>query len=177
MKLDRPARRLVLVLVCLALPGCRTTPPRAALLLDVPFLAQHQDYCGSASLAMVLQFHGRLGDEERIAADVHLPALHGTIPELLAEAARKTGLQAHIERGSPEELRRWLADGTPPIVLLGAPRAADRGHFVVVTGVADDGEEVYVHSGRRANQPLAARTFHAQWKQGGFTALLIRSED
>lgn len=105
--------------------------------------------------------------------DLYLPALKGTIPDLVAEAAVDHGLTARVTRGSLAQLCRWLDRGIPVIVLLASPSSAEQGHFAVVTGVNRPQTRIRLHTGRRRNHWCDADTFMHRWKQAAFKAVVI----
>jgi len=121
---------------------------------------------------MVLTYHGSSVDDGEIIEQVHLPALKGTIPELLAEAAADAGLEARVVRGDVARLESWLRRGLPPIVLLSASPEASRGHFVVVTGINADRSWIRLHTGTRQNHWMSRQAFEKRWKNGRFLVLL-----
>jgi len=141
--------------------------------LAVPFCAQEADHCGDAALEMVFRYYGVAVDRNEIAKEVFVPALRGTIPDLLANAATEAGFSASVVRGDLRQLKKWLCDGIPPIIFLGPAVGSDKGHFVVVTGIDGNGGIISAHTGSRRNRRYKAREFLGQWKTGGFTSVLI----
>lgn len=142
--------------------------------LDVPFLEQPEGHCGPTSVAMVARFHGVEPDLEKLEQDVLLPVLDGSIPELLAEGARRQGLSAEAVRCDVAQLHEWLAAGFPLILLL-APTGQDpRGHFVVATGSKPATGALRVHSGNRPNRWWAARRWKKRWEDAGNKVVLVR---
>ena len=160
-------------LVSAGLLAACTAPKQGAHLLDVPFLEQPDDLCGPASVSMVARFYGVAPDLEKLEQDVFLPALAGSIPDLLAEGARRQGLDAEVVRCEEPQLHEWLAAGFPLILLL-APAGKDpRGHFVVATGSKPAKSALRVHSGSRQNRWLAARHWKKRWEEAGNKIVLI----
>lgn len=170
-------RFLRLFPVCLLLTSCRSWPPDATtVLLDVPFVPYHGNRCGIASLISVLRYYGRPFDAVHIEKELYLPAVGGTIPDLIAEAARKNGLSAKVVTGDFQSLQEWLQRGIPAVLYLGPQPGAAQGHFVVATGLALQPYAVRVHSGDQANQWLNLDTFLDCWQKGGWRAVVITSE-
>jgi hypothetical protein len=69
-------------------------------------------------------------------------------------------------------LREWLTAAIPPLVFLGPPPGANRGHFVVVTGISGAGRHVRLHSDRHPDQWWGATEFENRWRAGGFHVVL-----
>ncbi len=171
-------RRLsaVLLLAALHLSYGQDAPPSW---LDVPFVEQVKAGCGSAAVAMVVEYWARQfprlekaqADAERI--DRLLPA---TSPKGIGGAALKQyldgrGFQAYIFDGELSDLRNHFAKGRPVIVCL-APKG-NRGllHYAVVAGLDD--KDVWL------NDPARGKLFRedierftAEWRRTGNWALL-----
>ena len=147
---------------------------RGAHLLDVPFLEQPPDRCGPVSVAMVARFYGLSPDLEALDRDIHIPALAGSIPALLAEGARRQGLSAEVRRCSEPEIHGLIASGFPLIVMLAPVGKDPRGHFVVATGSNAKTGGLRVHSGARQDQWISPRRWRKRWKNAGCLVVLIR---
>jgi len=142
------------------------------LLLEVPFVAQREDGCAAAALAMVLRYWGDPAPEGELAAALPGRDDPGVAGSRLVEVARKRGHVAVAYRGDMQHLREQLGKGRPLIVALGAGRR--RFHDVVVIGFDDQGRAVVVNDPERgASRPLPASTFERQWAESGYWTLLI----
>lgn len=150
------------------------SPEQGAHLLDVPFLEQPPDRCGPASVAMVVRYYGLAPDMDALNRDIHIPALAGSIPALLAEGARRQGLAAEVRRCSEPEIHALIADGFPLIVLLAPAGKEPRGHFVVATGSNPRTGALRVHSGARQDHWLSPRQWRKRWEKAGSQIVLIR---
>jgi len=168
----RGCRRGVLVLATL-LTGC-ISPNQGATLLAVPFVAQSPDRCGTAAVEMVLRFYGSDPDSVTLDRVIHIPALAGSVPALLVEAARQQGFAADAIQISEERILRLLASGNPLIVLLGPEGEALQGHFVVATGFQPRTGALRVHSGSRANRWRPEKVWHPRWESAGQWVVWIR---
>lgn len=147
--------------------------------ISVPFLAQPPDLCGPAALYMIERFFGFRPDFDAIVAAAHLPALKGSIPELLADAARRDGFQAAVLRDIQftSTLHALLLAGQPLILLLGPdPEAVDgdpRGHFIVLTSHDLATDDITAHSGTTKNRTYAAEQWIPRWNAAGNIAVWI----
>ena len=172
MRLPRPGIPGALALGAL-LVSC-ASPERGAHLLDVPFLEQLPDRCGPVSVAMVARFYDVEPDMDALDRDIHIPALAGSIPALLAEGARRQGLAAEVRACSEPEIHELIGAGFPLIVML-APAGKDpRGHFVVATGSNPKTGALRVHSGARQDRWIAPRHWRKRWEKAGNKIVLIR---
>lgn len=170
-----PAFSLALALT-LILPSCATDPARRTAKLSVPFIPQPPDRCGAVALAMVESYYGVEPDLDALLAYVQIPALAGTIPDLLAEAARRDGFTADIAALSPIQIHAHLLSGTPLILLLGPdPDEPDdpRGHFLVATGYRPSDHSLRAHTGIRHDTWLPESAWLPRYLAAGSTALLL----
>jgi ABC-type bacteriocin/lantibiotic exporter with double-glycine peptidase domain len=157
------------------LAGCRSSGPHSRL-MEVPFLEQPEGRCGTAAVAMVLRFYGAEPDLNALELDIHIPALDGSIPALLAEGARRQGWTADVLRCSDEDFRRFMAEGVPLILML-APTGEDpRGHFVVATGFDFRSGALRVHSGSRPNRWWKESKWLPRWEAAGCRVVRIHPE-
>jgi ABC-type bacteriocin/lantibiotic exporter with double-glycine peptidase domain len=168
--LKPPGLRLLLPLLLCA--GCVSGGRRLAL--DVPPIAYEGDRCGIAALQAVLEFMGTAADQDELAREAFIPALGGTTPHLLAEAARARGLEADVREGSLALLEQWLKAGIPPIVFLGPEPAQPKGHFAVVAGITTNRKSVWLQSGGAPAQWIPWETVAPRWKRGGSLSVLVR---
>ena len=166
------SRVLAGALASILVAGCLSPGP--TVLIDVPFQEQLPDRCGAASVGMVAQYLGVDLDMEVLDREVYIPALAGTVPELMAEGARKQGLWARVEKGSEADLQQWLEEGTPPILLLAPAGDNSKGHLVVVTGVNLQTGALRVHSGRDRNRWMSRKAWFARWVQAGCCVVVVR---
>ncbi len=172
----RPLRRFRAggVLVWAGLLAACVSPDRGAILLEVPFVEQSPDRCGTAAVDMVLRSYGTTSDPEALDRDIHIPVLAGSVPALLVEAARQQGYTADALRSTEEDVQRLLAAGAPLIVLLGPAGEAPQGHFVVATGFQPRTGALRVHSGSRSNQWWSAKVWRPRWESAGQWIVWIR---
>jgi hypothetical protein len=125
---------------------------------------------------MVETYYGAAPDLGALLAYVQIPALSGTIPELLAEAARRNGFNAELRSLSPIQIHALLLAGKPLILLLGPdPAAPDdpRGHFLVATGYRPKTRTLRAHTGQRKNTWLPEAEWLPRYQASGSTALLL----
>jgi len=122
------------------------------------------NYCGPASLAMVLRYWGERIDQDEVARALYLPSVKGTLNLDLEFYARRRGYRAEGFRGTLERLKAEVDAGRPLIVfqdqgvgLLGFP------HFLVVIGYDDTREEIVAHSGVTENRRIPYREFLRTW--------------
>src|SRR5260221_11999897 len=107
-----PRRPLSRPITMLALAGAAL----ALATLDVPFVAQDEDTCAAASLAMVLRYWDAPVSHHEIAAALVRPELHGAPGSRLLAFARERGFTAIAYAGDARQLRRMGAKGRPLIV-------------------------------------------------------------
>ena len=148
--------------------------------LNVPFVKQTEDGCGSASLAMVMQYWlGQQGRAPTPAADAAViqrallsPTAHGIYASAMARYLKQNGFQAFTVTGDMDTLRHHLEKGRPLIVAL-QPVAAAPLHYVVVVGTEPERKLVLVNDpAQRKLLKQDAAVFMEQWKAASNWMLL-----
>jgi predicted double-glycine peptidase len=145
---------------------------KAGIWLDVPFIKQTREGCGSASIAMLLQYwsaHGAAVSAGRDDADTIQKQLysrkgHGIFASDLERYLKQSGFRVFALHGTWEDLREHLVQGRPLITSLepGSTRAPL--HYVVVTGMDWQREAVFVNDPARGNLLRMERPeFEKQW--------------
>ena len=138
--------------------SCVSRPP--PVLLSVPFSPQPPNHCGPNSLLLVARFHGLSPDPDALAAATFVPALDGTVPELLLDAAPAIGLShatlVPLTPDNPTPVFAAIDSGLPPILLLTPPLGSDStlGHFLVATGYNPATRALRVHTPTRPDRWL-----------------------
>jgi ABC-type bacteriocin/lantibiotic exporter with double-glycine peptidase domain len=114
-------------------------PSRAAdaVWLDVPFVAQEKNGCGSAALAMLIRYWGREADAARIQRELYSPAEKGIPAAAMKSYLERQGFRAYAFSGEWQDLLHHLSLGRPLIVCLKPSRRAAL-HYAVAAGVAAD---------------------------------------
>ncbi len=111
--------------------------------LDVPFVKQEADGCGSASIAMVMQYwsqrQGRLADKSADAAEIQRALFSHQARGIYASAMeryfREHGVRAFVFRGDWNLLKTHLQKGRPLIVALQPGAKGAPLHYLVVVGL------------------------------------------
>jgi uncharacterized protein YvpB len=130
---------------------------KAGIWLDVPFIKQTVEGCGSASLAMLLQYwsaHGTQTALEREDADAIQKQLysrkgHGIYASDLERYLRESGFRVFALRGAWSDLRDHLSKGRPLILSIEPGGSHAPLHYVVATGIDWQHEGVFVNDPAR----------------------------
>ncbi len=102
---------------------------------------QRADYCGPASLKMVLNHFGIEKTEKQIANSVKATPALGIEAEDLLKVAKRWGLQGRIKDHSElKDLTHWVKEKKIPVIVEWF--SEDDGHFSVVVDI--DKENVYI---------------------------------
>src|SRR5947207_2466226 len=142
----------------------------ASSAIDVPYLPQTDALVGGAAVAMVFRYWGDAhADVQEFASLVDRRA-GGIANDVLADAVTKRGWRVGRMEGSLGALTARVRDGQPVIVLV--PDRGNRYHYVVVTGVNEDG--VIVHDPAWGpSRAIRAPDFERAWRTAKFWSLII----
>lgn len=151
--------------------------PAAAAVDDVPFFSQTEDYCGPATLAMVLTWSGAPASQEEVARQVFTARLDGTLRSDMVGGARRHGRLA-VPVGRLRDVLGELAAGYPVLVFQNLGLSwYPRWHYAVAVGYDLDAGTIFLRSGDERRQPLPLHTFEHTWARGGYWALVVLPPD
>ena len=160
-------KRIIAALMILLAPN--------ALALEiegVPFVKQDSQFCGPASLASVMTYHGTPVDQKAVGAAVYSEKLQGALITDLERYAREAGFLTKSGRGSAEGLKTEIDRGRPVIVLVDLGFwVVSKPHYLVVIGYDDEG--FTAHDGYTPQNRYSYDRFGAIWEKMGHAYLLV----
>jgi ABC-type bacteriocin/lantibiotic exporter with double-glycine peptidase domain len=146
--------------------------PGSYEIAGVPFVKQESLFCGPASLASVFAYYGIVQDQGTIAQSVYTEKLGGALITDLQNFAQAKGFQTRLEQGSTDEIRAFLKENRPVIVLVDLGFwVFSKPHYLVVTGYNDRG--FIAHTGYQASKLFDYGEFERIWKKKGSVYLLV----
>ena len=180
MKLSLLAGLLLLGVSAWAAPAIPAGAERA-IWIDVPFVQQTTDGCGSASLSMVMRYWD--GKEGRaVAADAEATHIQATLfssaaKGIFASSMRnylaRSGYQAFAFQGQWSDFEHQLALGRPLIVGLQASGALGPLHYVVVVGIDPARNFLFMNDPAQQKMLRISREgFEQEWRATGNWTLL-----
>jgi ABC-type bacteriocin/lantibiotic exporter with double-glycine peptidase domain len=140
--------------------------------LDVPFVKQTVEGCGSASIAMLLQYwsaHGMRAAEGRadamaIQKELYSRKGHGIFASDMERYLRQSGFREFAVRGEWGDLRQHLRQGRPLIISIQPGGTKAPLHYVVVTGMDWQREAVFINDPARGKLLRVERQeFEKEW--------------
>lgn len=151
-------------------------PP--AILLDVPYLVQTKDGCGSAAIAMVLRYWNRQAhppsadvadadaDPANIQAQLLSPSAGGIRASDMHRYFQRAGYRVFEFSGGWTDLEHHLALGRPLIVSIQAsPEPHGPLHYVVVVGINAQRDQIFLNDPALGkNLRLSRAGFEQEWK-------------
>jgi predicted double-glycine peptidase len=173
-------RASIMLVLSVCLCGLLWAAEQPALWLDVPFVRQAKDGCGSASVAMVMEYWsgqqnqaaGLDADAGRIQQALYSRAARGIYASDLERYFQDHGFLTFAFAGEWADLKQHLEKGRPLIVAL-RPRTGAALHYVVVAGLGEDPRLVLVND--PAERKLLKRdwpSFEREWRAAGQWTLL-----
>jgi uncharacterized protein YvpB len=152
--------------------GVVSAQQSAGLWLDVPFVKQVKDGCGSSSIAMVMQYwlerHERPITESAQAAEIHRvlyePDAEGIYASAMERYFQEHGFLAFSFRGDWAFLQQHLEKGRPLIAALKPSESGSSLHFVVVVGIDPEAAIILLNDPARRKLLKQGRSdFEKQW--------------
>ena len=131
----------------------------------VPYVVQEPHWCGPACLSMVLGYWGLNITQQNIAEEIYDPESQGTAIEYMATYARERGFEAEDFHGSIDDIKSWLRDGVPLIVMQKFVVMSDDLHYRVVVGYNESSQTIITYDPEKGqNYTLTYTTFSDLWK-------------
>lgn len=174
-------------LILVVLTGAiRAAPLEASgVWLDVPFVKQTEEGCGSASLSMLLQYwnaHGTTVTAERADANLIQQKLlsrkgRGIFASDMQQYLTESGFRVFAISGEWNDLREHLSKGRPLIVSVRPGGKKGPLHYVVVTGIDWDHGAVFLNDPARGKLLRVERSeFEKEWQAAANWMLLAVPE-
>ncbi|MBS1839671.1 MAG: C39 family peptidase [Acidobacteria bacterium] len=162
--------RLILGML-LTVPVLAAGAAGSGLWLDVPFIHQEKEGCGSAALAMVLQYWSGKGvavaaermDAEKIQQQLHSKEARGIQASEMERYLRDAGFSVFVIAGEWKDLAAHIEKGRPLIAAI-QPKDKASLHYVVVVGVDGEREAVLLNDPERGKLFRVERSeFETEW--------------
>lgn len=165
---------LAALLLCAVSVSCaQQRPPGHIFWVNVPFVAQTKDGCGSASIAMLMRYWDaqqhqavtQAADPQHVQALLFSPKAHGIYAGRMQQYLSTHGYLAFAFAGTWRDIDHNLRLGRPLIVGLAASGAHGPLHYVVVVGVDPAQEYVYLNDPAQQKMLRISREgFEREWK-------------
>ena len=150
--------------------------------LEVPFIRQTKEGCGSAAIAMIMEYwRDQLPaagiprpDVAGIQQRLHTPEARGIYGADMENFFRESGFHAFRLKASEADLSEHLSRGRPLIVCLQPGRGAPL-HYVVLIGYDASSESFLINDPARGKSLREdAANFRKAWKAtGNWTMLAV----
>ena len=175
------SRLTITLAVVLCLGGLTPAAAAPGIWLDIPFVQQQKDGCGSAVIAMVLQYWlkqqgqpaSSSADAVQIQRALYSREAHGIFASQMQQYFKDQGFQAFAFHGDWDTLKQHLEKGRPLILAL-RPSARDVPlHYVVLAGL--DWDENVVLLNDPAQRKLLKQdrsSFEREWSAADKWTLL-----
>ena len=171
-------RSIVFVICACAFAGAQE--PDGAW-LDVPFIKQEKNGCGSASIAMVMQYwekqQGRPSGDSSQATRIHetlyVPGAGGIFASAMERYFQEHEFRTFSFRGDWEFLGQHLRRGRPLIAALKPSGYGSPLHYVVVVGLDPENDLLLLNDPwQRKLLKQGRMDFEKQWSATGNWTLL-----
>lgn len=147
--------------------------PESHLISQVPFINQSDNFCGPATLAMVMQFHGVQVTMNELGDKVFTPGKQGTFQTDMISAGRRHKMMAVKIEGIPALLTEVHNDH-PVIVFENlAFDSFPRWHYAVVIGYNIPKKQIVLHTGDQEQKTWAMDRFERSWIPADYWGLVL----
>lgn len=139
---------------------------------NVPFIAQKDNYCGPASLAMVMNYYRVDISQDEIAKEIYEPGIKGTLSMQLVLYPIQKGFEAKVYNGNFEDLKEKIRAWFPVIVSV-KEDVHDKAHYMVVWGYDEWDKYLFVHSGSKEALKIEYSKFMKMWGESNYLTFWI----
>src|SRR5438093_10866516 len=150
-----------------------------ALWIDVPFVYQDKNGCGSASVWMVMAYWklAATPNVDEIHSELYSKQAGGIFARDIEKYLRLRGYRVFTFHGEWIDLEQHIAKGRPLIVCLERNARGVPLHYVVVAGIDRDQDLVWLNDpAERKLLPMRRAEFEKQWSAMGNWTLLTLPE-
>lgn len=149
--------------------------------LDVPFVKQTEEGCGSAAIAMLLQYwsaHGTAiaagrADADAIQRRLYSRKARGIYASDMQRYLQESRFRVFVIRGDWSSLREHLSKGRPLIATIQPTANKAPLHYVVVTGIDWEHAAVFLNDPARGKLLRVERAeFEKEWQAASNWMLL-----
>ncbi len=148
--------------------------PAASSIKGVPFIQQMTNYCGPASLASIFAYWKVKVSQKEIGACTYDPKTKGTNAGDLLMFCRDRGLSAYSLNGTLFDLKWFISEGYPVLVLQNVSRTDITGHFRVAMGYDDKAGVIILRDSMDSNLVrMKYGDFQYLWEKRGYWAMLV----
>jgi len=135
---------------------------------DVPYFHQDDPYwCGPASMSMVLGYWGNNISQEYIAAEIYDAGARITRMTDMVSYPITYGFRSQNFTGTISDLKTWIDNGVPLIVLQRFSLEDPYGHFRVVVGYNDSSGMMFTFDPKKGmNFTITYADFTQLWRPG-----------
>lgn len=146
---------------------------KAGVWLDVPFVKQTEEGCGSASVSMLLQYwsaHGTAvapgrANASSIQQKLYSPKARGIFASDLERYLTESGFRVFAITGGWDDLRQHLSEGRPLLISIQPGRQRAPLHYVVVTGIDWGHGTIFINDPARGKLLRVERPeFEREWQ-------------
>ncbi len=145
--------------------------------VEIPFYRQSDYQCGPAALASVINYWYRKAglpeiSIQEIIDSIYSQGARGVLGIDLEIYARKKGFDTIQKSGTVEELKAFINEGIPPLILVSYGFSVYQlDHFMVVKGYNEKG--IIVNS-KKPDQFISYKELSRIWKRAGYWMLVIK---
>ena len=157
----------------------------AGVWLDVPYVKQSEDGCGSAVISMLLEYwnaHGAGIDSQRtdptaIQRQLYSRKARGIHASDMESYLKQSGFRVFPLNGDWKDLLEQLKQGRPLIASIQPGSARKPLHYVVVTGIDWQSGAVFINDPARGKLlRVERREFEKEWRANSNWMLLALPE-
>ncbi len=141
--------------------------------LDVPFVAQDENYCGPASLAMIYNYLGENTNQFKVGDEIITPKAFGTFQTDMIASIRGEEFLA-LKNENFSNILKEVNDNRPVLVFLNLGFDwYPLWHYAVVVGYNLEDEVILLHSGKEKYKKQKFEYFYNNWRRANKWSVIV----
>jgi tetratricopeptide (TPR) repeat protein len=147
--------------------------PETHRISDVSFIQQTENFCGPASLSMMMNWAGHPISVDELGSQMYTPGKKGTLQADILSASRRQGMLAIPIHGISALLNE-IAAGNPVLLLQNLAFSwYPKWHYAVALGYDLDVPVLILHSGPDAFKRMDLRDFESTWALADYWGVVV----
>lgn len=122
-----------------------TIDVKESAILNVPQINQYPNYCGPASLAMVLEYNGFSYSQKELAQMMEISVLYGVKPEEIVKVAKSIGFSKSSVVSCDLGVLLYSIDNDVPVIVRTYDATLNAAHYMVVVGYDLPSKSIFVN--------------------------------
>ena len=141
---------------------------KESAMLNVTQVNQYPNYCGPASLSMVLEYNGFSYTQKELGQMMDISPVNGVTPDQIVKVAKNLGFNKSSVVSCDLGILLYSVDNDVPVIVRTYDETLNSAHYMVVVGYDLTSKSIYINdpadsSDRTTPKKLSFSSFEYLW--------------